>query len=123
MFEFIENISLESLKLCLIFNQTEIYIYNASKDVAEYLRPLSKKKNSMTETKGISVQETIDHIMQRIYARKAIKILCKNSIFKTWLLKLTKECVSSVDNLLIKQIDEYPVGGLIFVVFLRYFWL
>ena len=50
MFEFIENISLESLKLRLIFNQTEIYIYNASKDVAEYLRPLSKKKNSMTET-------------------------------------------------------------------------
>ena len=44
MFEFIENISLESLELRLIFNQTEIYIYNASKDVAEYLRPLSKKK-------------------------------------------------------------------------------
>lgn len=81
-----------------------------------------KKKFNDGDT-GISVQETIDHIMQRIYARKAIKILCKNSIFKTWLLKLTKECVSSVDNLLIKQINEYPVGGLIFVVFLRYFWL
>ena len=81
-----------------------------------------KKKFNDGDT-GISVQETIDHIMQRIYARKAIKILCKNSIFKTWLLKLTKECVSSVDNLLIKQIDEYPVGGLIFVVSLRYFWL
>ena len=50
MFEFIENISLESLKLRLIFNQTEIYIYNASKGVAEYLRHLSKKKKSITET-------------------------------------------------------------------------
>ena len=74
MFESIENISLESLKLRLIFNQTEIYIYNASKGVAEYLRPLSKKKFNYGDT-GISVQETIDHIMQRIYARKAIKII------------------------------------------------
>ena len=80
------------------------------------------KKDSITEKTGISVQETIDHIMQRIYARKAIKIVCKNSILKTWLLKLTKECVSSVDNLLIKQTDECPVGDPIFVVFFRYFW-
>ena len=123
MFESIENISLESLKLRLIFNQTEIYIYNASKGVAEYLRHLSKKKKINYGDTGISAQETIDHIMQRIYALKAIKIICKNSIFKTWLLKLTKECVSSVDNLLIKQTDECPVGDPIVVVLFRYFWL
>ena len=51
MFESIENISLESLKLRLIFNQTEIYIYNASKGVAEYLRPLSKKRFNYGENR------------------------------------------------------------------------
>ena len=66
---------------------------------------------------SIIVQETIDYILQRIYVRTEIKPFCKKSIFKTFLLKLTKECVFSVNNKLIKQIDDCPLGGSIFVVF------
>ena len=38
-FQFIEDISLGSLKLRTIIDETGIYIYNASKVVAKYLSP------------------------------------------------------------------------------------
>ena len=66
---------------------------------------------------SIIVQETIDYILQRIYVRTEIKPFCKKSIFKTFLLKITKECVFSVNNKLIKQIGDCPLGGSISVVF------
>ena len=59
----------------------------------------------------------IDHVLQRIYVRKEIKPFCKKSIFKKLLLKLTKECLISENNRLIKQINGCPMEGLIFVVF------
>ena len=65
---------------------------------------------------SIPVQETIDYILQRIYVRKEIEPFCKKSIFKKLLLKLTKECVFSVNNRLIKQIDGCPMGCPISVV-------
>ena len=65
----------------------------------------------------VPVQERIDYILQRIYVREEIKPFCKKTIFKKLLLKLTKECVFSVNNGLIKQIDDCPVRGPISVVF------
>ena len=143
-FKFIKGISLESLKLCPIIDQTGTYIYNASKVVAKYLSPLSKNEISITDTfifpellknsnndtcyedvsynidilvTSIPVQETIDYVLQRIYVRKEIKPFCKKSIFKKLLLKLTKECLISENNRLIKEINGCPMEGLIFVVF------
>ena len=49
-FEYIEDIPLDSLKLLPIIDQTGTYIYNASKVVAKYLRPLSKNEFSVTDT-------------------------------------------------------------------------
>ena len=66
---------------------------------------------------SIPALETIDYILHRIYAHKVIEPFCKKSIFKNLLLKLTKECVFSVSNRLIKQIDGCPVGGPTPVVF------
>ena len=43
--------------------------------------------------------------------------MCKKSVFKKLLIKLTKECTFSVNNQLIKQIDGCPMGGPISVVF------
>ena len=43
--------------------------------------------------------------------------MCKKSIFKKLLIKLTKECTFSVNNGLVKQIDGCPVSGPISVVF------
>ena len=108
-FKSIEDISLESLKLCPIIDQTGTYIYNASKVVAKYLSPLSKNEFSISDTlsfpellknssndesyedvsydveslfTSIPVQETIDYILQRIYVRKEINPFCQKSIFK-----------------------------------------
>ena len=52
-----------------------------------------------------------------INVRKEIEPLCKKSIFKKLLFKLTKGCVFSVTGKLLKQVDGCPMGGLIFVVF------
>ena len=43
--------------------------------------------------------------------------MCKKSIFKKLLIKLTKECTFSVNNRSIKQIDGCPMGGPMSVVF------
>ena len=49
-FQFIEDISLGSLKLRTIIDETGIYIYNTSKVVAKYLSPLSRNEFSITDT-------------------------------------------------------------------------
>ena len=46
-----------------------------------------------------------------------IEPLCKKSIFKKLLFKLTKGCVFSVTGKSLKQVDGCPMGGPISVVF------
>ena len=111
------------LQNCL---QNTSVLYNASKVVAKYVSPLSKNKFSITDTfsfpellknssndesfedvshdvksffTSVPVQETIVCILHRIYGCKNIKTFCKKSIFKKKLLKLTKECIFSVNNI------------------------
>ena len=52
-----------------------------------------------------------------MYVRKEIEPLFKKSIFKKLLFKLTKGCVISVTEKLLKQVDGYPVGGPISIIF------
>ena len=66
---------------------------------------------------NIPVKETIEYILHKIYVDKAINPFCKKSIFKKLLIKLTKECVFSVNFRLIKQINECLMGGPVSVVF------
>ena len=73
-------------------------------DVSYDVEPLST---------SISVAETIEYILKRIYTNKESKPLCKKSIFEKLLIKLTKE---SVNNRLITQIDGCPMGDPISVV-------
>ena len=49
-FDSVNDITLDKLKLRPIIDQTGTYIYNASKAVAKYLRPLSKNKYSIDDT-------------------------------------------------------------------------
>ena len=143
-FNNINEINLNQLKLRPIIDQTGTYIYDASKVVAKYLKPLAKNEFTISDTlsfpellkeaenrenyedvsydveslfTSIPVKETIDYILKRIYKDKVIKPMCKKSIFKKLLIKLTKECVFSANNRLIKQIDGCPMGGPISVVF------
>ena len=66
---------------------------------------------------SIPIEETIGYIIRKIYTKKVIEPMCKKSVFKKLLIKLTKECTFSVNNQLIKQIDGCPMGGPISVVF------
>ena len=50
----------------------------------------------------------------RIYFKKQIEPLYKNSICKKLLFKLTKGCVLSVTGKLLKQVDGCPMGGPVF---------
>ena len=143
-FHSVNDITLDKLKLHQIIDQTGTYIYNASKAVAKYLRPLSKNMYSIDDTltfpellknaeesddyedvlynvKGlfnsILGKETISYVIQKIYVKKEIEPFCKKSIFVKLLKKLTQECVFTIKNRLIKQVDGCPMGGLISVVF------
>ena len=52
---------------------------------------------------NIPVKETIKYILHKIYVDKSIKPFCKKSFFKKLLVKLTKECVFSMNSCVIKQ--------------------
>ena len=96
-FDSASYITLDKLKLRPIIEQTRTYIFNASKVVAKYLRPLSKNKYSIDGTltfpqliknaeesddyedvsnnvdnlfTSIPVKEMINYIIQNIYVRK-----------------------------------------------------
>ena len=66
---------------------------------------------------SIPVKETIDYIIEKKYVRKEIKPFCKKSIFVKLLKKLTQECVFTISNRLIKQVDGCPMGGPVSVAF------
>ena len=143
-FTSLNNITVENLKLRPIIDLTGTYTCSTSKVIANYLRPLSKNQYTISDTlkfpdllkredindnyedvsydveplfTSIPVAETIEYILNRVYTNKELKLLCKKSIFKKLLIKLTKESVFSVNNRLIKQIDRCPMGGPISLVF------
>ena len=133
----IENINVNDLKPSPIIDQTGIYIYDASKVVARNKFTISntllfpellKNIENSDDYEDVSydaesiftiitIKETTDYIIHKIYTKNVIEPMCKKLIFKKLLLKVTKECTFSVNNRLIKQIDECPMGGPISVVF------
>ena len=132
------------MKFRPIIDQTGTYIYDASKVVAAFLKPLARNEFTISDTlafpellkniensddyedvsydveslfTSIPIKETVDYIIHKIYTKNVIEPMCKKSIFKKLLIKSTKECTFSVNNRLIKQIDGCPMGGPISVVF------
>ena len=132
------------MKLHPIIDLTGTYSYNTSKTIANYLRLLSKNQYTISDTfkfpdllksadtsvnykdvsydveslvTSIPVAETFEWILKCIYTNKELKPLCKKSIFKKLLIKLTKESVFSANNRLIKQTDGFPMGRPTSVVF------
>ena len=109
-FKSIKDISLESLMLRPIIDQTGTYIYNTSKVVVKYLSPLSKNEFSIMDTlsfpkllKNISndqsyedvshdvetlftsipVQETINYILWKFMFKKKLNLFAKNQYSKS----------------------------------------
>ena len=67
--------------------------------------------------RSIPVSETIDYIIKEIYENKVIKLMCKSKlIFGRLFEKLTKNCVFSVNDKLVKQIEGCLMGGAISVI-------
>ena len=143
-FKSLEEINVDQLKLRPIIDQTGTYTYNASRVIAKYVKALGKNEFTISDTltfpdlvknasfsnenedvsydveslfKSIPVEEAINNMVDRIYVRKEIEPLCKKSIFKKLLFKLTKGCAFSVTGKLLKQVDGCPIGGPISVVF------
>ena len=138
-----EDISLHNLKLRSIIDQTGTYMQNTSaflsknefSNIDTLSLPKSLKNISNDESSedvshnvksfftSIPVQETIDYILQRILVRNGIQQFCRKSIFKTLLLKLSKKCVFSFNNRLIKQIGGFPMKDPNLCSFFRYSYL
>ena len=67
--------------------------------------------------RSIPVSETIDYLIKEIKKNKFVKPMCKSKlIFRRLLDKLTKNCVFSMNNTLVKQIEGCPMGGTISVI-------
>ena len=105
------------LKFGPIISQVGTHTYNAAKVIGNYLKPLVeeneyiikntqdfaeiiKNQSPLNEEEeyvsydveslftNIPVHETIDFILDEIYERKKLPVICKRSIFKKLLLKL-----------------------------------
>ena len=141
-------INLDDLKFRPIKDQSNTYSHNAAKIVSDYLQPLAHNdyviketltfaeiiKNDVLDLKeeyvsydfeslvtSIPVKETIDYIITEIYDNKLIEPMCKiKLIFRRLLEKLTQNCVFSVNNKLVKQVDGCPMGGTISVICLAF---
>ena len=110
-FDSINDINLDQLKFRPVIDQTRKYIYNASKAVGKYLRPLSKNKHSIHVTltftdllrnaeksedyedvscdienlfMSTSVKEAIDYIIREIHVTTEIKPFCKSLFLKNY---------------------------------------
>ena len=143
-FDNFKDIKIENLKRRPIIDQTGRANYHTSKVVANYFRPLTINKFVIKECflfpdilkstvlendeeivsydveslfTNIPIKETIDYICNEIYRNNAIEPMCKESIFRKLLYKLSSECVFSVNNQLIKQIDGCPMERPISVVY------
>ena len=64
----------------------------------------------------MSLHETIDYILDEIYVHKKLPKLCKRSIFKKFLLKLTCENTFMFNDEFFKQIDGCTMGGPLSVI-------
>ena len=144
-FENNADINLENLKFRPIISQVGTYTYNAAKVIADYLKPLVAENDYMlTNTQdfadeirnqpplnpdeeyvsydvkslftNVPVKETIDYILNEIYEKKKLPSLCKRSMFKKLLEKLTCECTFMFNDNFYEQIDGCTMGGPLSVI-------
>jgi hypothetical protein len=142
-FDNFEDINVESLKLRPIMDQSGTMVYTTSQILAEYLGPLNDSKYIITDTlkfpsileehklnedeedisydveslfTNVPIDETIQYILDEIYVRKKLQPICSRLILKRLLKRLTSDCLFSVNERLIKQIDGCAMGSPLSVV-------
>ena len=109
----LEEINVDQFKLRPIINQTSTYTYKTSKVIAKHLKPLAKNEFTISDTltfldlvknasnsyecedvsydveslfTSITLEETINYIVEWIYVRKEIEPLCKSRYLKNFCL-------------------------------------
>ena len=109
-FNNIQETNKEKLKFRPTIDQTGTYSYNAAQVISQYLKPFSKNKFTINNTQSFSADikniptleedeedisydmeslftnipiiETIDYILDQIYNKKKLKLICQKLIFK-----------------------------------------
>ena len=131
------------MKLHPVVDQTGTHLYGCSKIIAEYLQPLAISKYTISNTlafpdilrgnpldsnweyvsydldsqfTSISLDETIDFILDEFYNQKKLERFCKKSVFKKLLNELCEGCTFSADGTLIREVDGCPISGSSLVV-------
>ena len=135
--ETLENITVVNLKFRPIIDQTGTFTYNVAKVISDYLRPFCKNEYSINDTKiskhvipplqdneedvsydveslftNISIEETVNYIIEQIYIHKKLAPICSKRIFRRLLIKLTTECTFKFNSRFLKQVvDVCTTGG------------
>ena len=100
-----------------------------------YLKPLQNKEYMLYDTlkfpellrkllaKGLDEEDAsydvealftsipIDYIIEEIYEKEALRLLCKKILFKRFLKRHTSGCTFAANGELIRQTDDCPIGG------------
>ena len=136
----IDEITTNNLKFCPIIAQTTTYIYNATQVIPAYLKllciknteefPMSLKQQDplLSDEEYVSyyveslftnvpVHETVDYILQEIYVKENLPIICSKLIMKRLLLKLTTENTFMLNSNFYKQIQGCTMVGPLSVIF------
>ena len=95
------------------------FIINNTQDFAEIIRnepPLSSDMEYVSYDveslfTNVPLYDTIEYILEEIYDNKKLPKLCKRSIFKKLLLKLTTENIFMFNDKFYKQKDGCTMGG------------
>ena len=145
-FNSIEDIILENLKCRPIIAQSGTYTCNAAQVIADYLKPLCSGNNYIIRNTpefpkllqqqdplfpnqeyvsydvkslftNVSIQETIDYILDEIYVKNKLPKICSKLILKRLLLKLTTENTFMFSSDFYKQTDGCTMGGPLSVIF------
>ena len=141
----ISEISVDNLKFRPIISQVGTFTYNAAQEIGNYLKPLIADNDFLINNTqdfasiikaqpplnhdeefvsydveslftNVPIHETIEYILDEIYINKKLPELCKRSIFRKFLLKLTCENTFMFNEKFFKQIDGCTMGGPLSVI-------
>ena len=144
-FENISDIKVENLKFRPIISQVGTFTHAAAQVIGNYLKPLVEDNEYMIKNTqdfaaiirdqpplhpteeyvsydveslftNVPVLETIEYILDEIYKRDKLPYLCKRSLFKKLLLKLTCDGIFMFDDKFYKQKDGCTMGGPLSVI-------
>ena len=105
---------------------------NASKVIAKYLKPSTKKEIRISDTLTSSdlinnltnsdEYEDVSYVVETLFNKPTScseinRTFCAERFLKKLSVKLTKECLFTVNGMLSKQIDSCSMSGPVFVVF------